>query len=296
MSAFIKLNKQDAFVTPYTAHKTWSISTSETGSYGIRIFNALSSSGGIYIDQATSTTDLQYAELVYKNLEHLYYSRFKNNQVTASMYDTYDQTTLNEYGVRQLFATASVVSIPRNVFGHAIKPGSFSITGSASQGYYVSASYVSASYVISTGLYDGFSIYDNGEGVLLDANNSNQKVGDIIYTHGLAIITDTTTAEEILNIDDTVFNFQSSLDIFTHTYQCRSNQSQLNYSQNPSTYSNTPITGSINSNITGSEFQPYVTTVGLYNDANELIAVGKLGQPIPKSKYVDTTFVVNFDI
>ena len=47
---------------------------------------------------------------------------------------------------------------------------------------------------------------------------------------------------------------------------------------------------------TGSYFQPYATTVGLYNDSNQLIGVGKLGQPIPKSRFTDMTFVVKFDI
>jgi hypothetical protein len=47
---------------------------------------------------------------------------------------------------------------------------------------------------------------------------------------------------------------------------------------------------------TASFFQPYITTVGLYNDSNELIAVGKLAQPVPKSKYMDMNFVVKLDI
>jgi len=46
---------------------------------------------------------------------------------------------------------------------------------------------------------------------------------------------------------------------------------------------------------TGSYFSPYVTTVGLYNESYQLVAVGKLAQPIPISLYTDTTFVINFD-
>jgi len=295
MSAFIKLNKQDAFITPYTAHKVWSISSTETGSYGVRVYTALSSSGAVYINQATVTADSQYSELVYKNLHHLYYSRFRNNQVTASMYDTYDQTTLNEHVVRELPVTASVISVPKNIFGHAIKPGSFTLAASGEYGSYVSTSFVSGGYFYVSDI-DGFDIYDNGEGVLLDRNNSNQKVGDIIYTHGQAIITDQTTISELNQVTSYTVGFRSSYEIFTHTYNCRSNQSQLNFSQNPSTYNNTTVSGSINSNVTSSDFQPYVTTVGLYNDANELIAVGKLGQPVPKSKHVDMTFQVKFDI
>ena len=46
---------------------------------------------------------------------------------------------------------------------------------------------------------------------------------------------------------------------------------------------------------TGSYFSPYVTTIGLYNEAYQLVAVGKLAQAIPISLYTDTTFVINFD-
>lgn len=46
---------------------------------------------------------------------------------------------------------------------------------------------------------------------------------------------------------------------------------------------------------TGSYFSPYVTTIGLYNNAYQLVAVGKLANPTPISLNTDTTFVVNFD-
>ena len=47
--------------------------------------------------------------------------------------------------------------------------------------------------------------------------------------------------------------------------------------------------------ITGSYFSPYVTTVGLYNEAAQLVCVGKLPRPLPISLYTDTTFMINFD-
>lgn len=90
--------------------------------------------------------------------------------------------------------------------------------------------------------------------------------------------------------------FDNQYDIFTHYYHCKVSQNQLNFSQNPTTYKNLPVSGTINDNVTGSYFQPYVTTIGLYNDMNELVAIGKLGQPIPKSQYTDTTFVVRLDM
>ena len=54
------------------------------------------------------------------------------------------------------------------------------------------------------------------------------------------------------------------------------------------------ITGSIdNSQIT--LFKPYVTTVGLYDDNYDLLAVGKFAQPIKTSEETDMTFVIRWD-
>lgn len=291
MSAFLKLNKQDAYITSYTAHKTWIVAKDDLSSYGITVYTAHSSSGDIYIDQAASTEDSQYAELVYRNLHHLYYSRFATGSAVSSSYFTYDQTTLHTSASREMYTTASLVSIPKEVYGHAIKPGSFSMAAGENSGRYVSSSFVSGGFIIETER-DGFRIYDDGEGVLRDADKAGMKVGDIIYTHGHAIITDETTVNELQ--DDFTVAWQSSHTVYTHHYRCRANESQLNYSQNPSIKSGS--NGYVYDFATGSYFQPYVTTIGLYNDANELVAVGKLAQPVPKSRYTDMTFVVNFDI
>ena len=49
-------------------------------------------------------------------------------------------------------------------------------------------------------------------------------------------------------------------------------------------------------NVSGSSFQPYITSVGLYNDTNELIAVGKLSQPLVKPAETELTVQVKLDI
>ena len=48
--------------------------------------------------------------------------------------------------------------------------------------------------------------------------------------------------------------------------------------------------------VTGSEFSPFVTDIGLYSENNELLAHGKLAKPIRLSKDIETTFVVRFDV
>jgi hypothetical protein len=47
--------------------------------------------------------------------------------------------------------------------------------------------------------------------------------------------------------------------------------------------------------ISGSEFSPYLSTVGLYNDAGDLLAVAKMAAPMPISSNTDMTFLVKWD-
>jgi hypothetical protein len=65
------------------------------------------------------------------------------------------------------------------------------------------------------------------------------------------------------------------------------------------TFNPTSVTGSngvIASNVTGSAFSPYITTIGLYNEANQLVAVAKTGRPVPKPLNTDMTLVVKIDL
>lgn len=48
--------------------------------------------------------------------------------------------------------------------------------------------------------------------------------------------------------------------------------------------------------VTGSDFAPYITTIGLYNDSGELLAIGKLAQPIKKRDDVDMNFLIRIDL
>ena len=89
-------------------------------------------------------------------------------------------------------------------------------------------------------------------------------------------------------------SFMSSYRIYENQYKCTVRENEFNYTQNPSARSGS---GEFYySFVTGSFFSPYVTTIGLYNDAKELLVVGKLSQPVPISLETDTTFIVNFDI
>tara|TARA_Y100000034_G_scaffold61626_1_gene74819 strand:+ start:3575 stop:4648 length:1074 start_codon:yes stop_codon:yes gene_type:complete len=76
-------------------------------------------------------------------------------------------------------------------------------------------------------------------------------------------------------------------------YFCRAVNNEFNHSQNPSFF-----TGS-NAELIQSSFitEPtsYITTVGLYNDNNELLAVAKLSQPFKKDPNTEALIKVRLD-
>jgi hypothetical protein len=48
--------------------------------------------------------------------------------------------------------------------------------------------------------------------------------------------------------------------------------------------------------VSSSAFAPYITTIGLYDDAGQLLAIGKLAQPIKKRSDVDMNFLIRLDL
>ena len=53
--------------------------------------------------------------------------------------------------------------------------------------------------------------------------------------------------------------------------------------------------GGVYSFATESYFNPFITTIGLYDEMQNLLAIGKLAQPLPSSPTTDTTILINID-
>ena len=317
MSAFKKLKSTDAFVTTYVAKKNWNISGSVFNTYNIQALVAESSSGNIYLDGAVydstgsniSNQGSYYKELVFKSIHQLYYSNYNNtngsilnshlyNEATGSnsvplsdyssskFFDNYEQSSFTKVegvdisGSRYLNTQAHVYSIPRNITGTHIEPNSFKITADQNGSTYFGAR---------------LPIIDNGEGELvLSASNYDTNVGNIIYSHGVAIITNEEIAQHFSSSKADSIAFKSNQPIYTYNYHCKVSDYEYNHTLNPSA-----LTGSDNrlrNNVSGSNFNPYITSIGLYNDAQELIAVCKLGQPLTKPSNTELAIQVKLDI
>lgn len=320
MSAFKKLKSTDAFVTTYVAKKSWNITGSALGSYNIQAIGLISSSRDYEhpnpvdnygpAQSGISNQGTYNQRIAYRSINQLYYKNYNrtngsilephflnlatgstsapiSNFTSSKLFDHYEQSTLTKVegihssGSRYLNNAGLVYSIPRSIFGTHIEPGSLKITPSGS---------------ILTYYGGRVPIVDDGEGtLLLSESNSVTNVGNIIYTHGLAILTDNTVANRFRSRPQlNKLEFKSNQPIYTYNYHCKISDYEYNHTQNP-----TALSGSDNklrNNVSGSDFNPYITSIGLYNDAQELIAIGKLSQPLRKPSDTELTIQIKLDI
>lgn len=340
MSAYKKLNRQDVYISDYSAKKQWYASGSTIDSYGLEVLRGFSGSTPGY-PYPTDYLNNRYQKLVFDSVFHNYYSGSNKLGTFSGSYNLSLQTSLTLTGSRSSSCEVGVISIPRDVYGTHIEPGTVVLKPFfEEEDKYWEEGYARADnfaddyvedlehwygtkpidlddyivdegeYVIETGsqylqrdesiLFERYEVVDDKEGRLvlsgstLPYTKTERVVGDVIYNQGQIIITDDHAARYYSTYARPIVHWKSNLPIYTYNVHCTVKEAEMNFTYNPSA-----ITGSDNTirdNITGSSFRPYVTTVGLYNDANELIAVAKTNRPIPKSENVDMTFVVKLDL
>lgn len=162
------------------------------------------------------------------------------------------------------------------------------------------------SYIVLANQLGNVFLRDDGNGNIYDTLDNSYE-GIIVYSHGLIVITNQGLLNFWPETDDINVSFQSSRTIYETQYKCTVRENEFNYSQNPSLISSSnfvnplvstcslDIRGQVYDFVTGSVFAPYVTTVGLYNEAQELLAVAKLSQPLPTSRTTDMSILINLD-
>ena len=130
--------------------------------------------------------------------------------------------------------------------------------------------------------------------------NGSPYIGNMFYQNGFATITHPKYNYILSGStgDGTIdkLKFQGTHLMYEHEYQCTVDEHEFNQTFNMSTreiQSNNNYT--LAGFTTSSHFKPYVTTIGLYNEQNDLLVVGKLGQPIRMSNETDTTFILRWD-
>ena len=315
------LTNKDVIITPFIVNKQFT-SSGDTPSYNDGGIISIVGNNTPYPLSGGLEGTGSYS-LVYNSIKQLYYGNYLedgdnglvSNAATASFnpdgtvtgprYTTDYNNNIQSIDERRYFPTQSngsitVVSIPTNKFGNFIKPGSvlFTYTIEAPSPVYTA------------------EIADDGQGNLTISSQTTppgstvsevgDNVGNIIYESGLIILTGGSTTSWLGNNNTEIsdVSWESSVTIYETQYKCTMRASEFNYSTNPTLITSssrgqnnilTSGSATYSDFVTGSVFSPFVTAVGLYNDNQELLAVGKLAQPLQTSQTTDTTILINID-
>jgi hypothetical protein len=93
----------------------------------------------------------------------------------------------------------------------------------------------------------------------------------------------------------TMSTFQNVTNINSSLYFCRATSDEFNYSANPTFRNSTGKIVVVPEGETNARTFSFVTTVGLYNENNELLAVAKLSRPIEKNDERDLSVRIRLD-
>ena len=305
-----ELKNGDYTRTPYGVYKEWEFTEASVG-VDIMVYKGHLGNTSEYAAVTRSNQYPATKDSVFRQIRHLYYGG--NPQTTGSMgqnpFVTGSGWRINQpigtFGgnkdkeIRTLEdTTINWISISQPIYGDGIKKGSVELVDRE----------------------NGVTLLDDGIGNLYDRvvydtlkaagnNITGSYVGNIFYEHGNIVIT-TGSSYENTAVDgytpgvseDGGFNltFKSTHTIYEHSVFCIAEEGEFNFSMNESliqTGSDGKLDGDrlLSGYATSSTFRPYVTTIGLYDDFNRLVAIGKLPRAIANDPNLAIAFEVRID-
>jgi len=243
-------------------------------------------------------------------------------------YNNFGSNSSKQY--RMLHESASIISVSKDLYGERIKPKSITLKDD-STATTVTMVDDGEGNLYDTNLSQSFATFASGGFLDTDMIKSTASfAGNVYYEQGILILTN--TGSKFIDVgtgkssDGFNLEYKAQVTINEYSYFCVIGENEFNSSTNIST--TFEKSGSINVSgsdawaffppgdakyqsgsykhyyqqatkyenfVTHSEFRPYVTKVGLYNDFDELIAIGQLSAPIKNEKDLALGFVVRFD-
>ena len=186
MASFKRLKRSDVISVPYVANKNWVF---EYCPYPkdqyIKLYKGTNITGS-FSTKYDAVTEGQYERLIYSQVNHLFYQNYSSsnqNLNTSSLMSSlyYDGASQNRLtgsyfnyndnpGLIRTLPTGAmdgirILSINQDLYGQQVLPYAFELSSSV---YYIK---------------------DDGIGNLIDYKNSNAYVGNIFYSHGIAVVT-----------------------------------------------------------------------------------------------------------
>jgi len=290
---FKEIPKSDITTRPLKVYKEWVVTHEDVD---ISVLYGLSSS--ITIGEFEEGDDI--SEILYRSIQ----AQFYRNSATASI--------LTEVGRRKSYASTdernlesefALICIPQKKYGEGIKVGTVKLTDDVTNKVYED---------------DGYSNLLSGSTIC----------GNIMYDRGLVILTKDTPSG---SLTDFRLEFNSTQTIYENEIFISVLESEFNTSQNPTSlvsasyetdiivtkgqysYSNSytqsfsnlvsakvnPLFSEydVSSSIdpTGSYLAPFITTIGLYDNELNMVAVAKLARPMKSYPDYPLNFIIRFD-
>jgi len=289
-----EISKSDIVIRPFKVYKEWYLTESDISPiFGENITGTLFDP-----DTDGTTANNIYKRLIYNSIK----SQFYNNSSTASI--------LTEVGRRISYASNyernlenefALISIPQLKYGDGVKVGSVTLTTNGSvyndDGF---SNLISESVVYGNVLYDrGFVILtkDVVSGSTLTQYDLEYKSTKTIYENEIFItvldgefnVSQNLTAliDITGSVKNTLVNIPKTNELYTASYY------DLEYAKVNPEFWDFEYSSSIDP--TGSYLAPFITTIGLYDDNLDMIAVAKLPQPIKSLPDYPVNFIIRFD-
>lgn len=308
-----EIPKSDVIVRPFKVYKEWTLDETDiTPLYGT-LQNDLYDS---------DTDDTNSNGISKRTLYDSIYAQFYLNPATSSI--------VTEVGKRQSYTstdervigdTIGVISIPQEYYGEGIKIGTLEMQyGSISltdDGY--------SNLVDNSGIIHGNLFYDRGLIVVTKDVTDDTTLAnfEISYRSTMTIYEN----EIFLSVNENEFNVSQNptavhevgatkISIvtnrrdkklisrqFTTSSYYKTGAKSIRNSQHPyisqydgvsmGSFDDYIVSGSVDP--TGSYLAPFITTIGLYDDALNMVAVAKLPKPIKSLADYPVNFIVRFD-
>jgi len=294
MYVFGEIDKSSTVIENNIVNYTQNLTTSSVGIQSIKIV-----SGSISSSYWDSLNVLFYTS---GSSQYPGETRLGTPSSNLSIQPTRGEQFLTKY---HGYPSSSVIQIPSQYYGEKIQEGSFQFTDLNN-----TDNSSNNPIIIDDGFGNLYSTNAHHSQSTNANSSSDNYVGNIFYDKGLAVITETGSWSGSVDYSDLATNYTLKFDshntIRTHEYNVnllpQDYNLTMNYSiRNVLSGSSIPFslaTSTIASTYTGSDFQPYITAINLYqnDDYDGPVMQATLPRPIRVSDKINTRFKIRLDI
>jgi hypothetical protein len=313
-----RIPKSDISIRPFKAYKEWSFLSGSS----ITLMEAENTSFYDTNNDVTIGNGVTYNKhSLYGQLNSLFYANVDNPFYRVGSKSNQPTSVSGE---RVFNGKAKILAIPQSIFGEEIKKGSLSLVDSVTSTIFVengTGSLMSGSTIVGDVFYDhGLVVYTHTASLnstLTGDWRINFKSTETIYENEYLLIVNedefniSTNPSAIISVGGSTISFTDS----DGTTKIVTEETPVKYIRKKSTlddgsvidrrfgssfnnsisggFEHWDLSGSIDS--TGSFLTPFITTIGLYDDNCDLVAVAKLPQPIKSEPDIPVNFIVRFD-